>query len=133
MGTPEIMEVRRTFRSAVTRDGPKVEQNQPTVFRVIIASSKAAKPILTRMIPSEYRTTVSDTDMEQSEYAIAELILPGWKEPIWRINLGSVDELGLKGGPAASIDELQRRLEALVVPYFIPKDENALALPVVVN
>ena len=133
MGAPEISDVHKVFRSTVIRDGLKVEQSQRTFFRVLIASAEAATPVLTRMIPAAQRATFADPVPDDDQYVVAELMLAGQKDPVWRVNLGSVSELGLHDGPTVSTDELQRRIEALVVPYYIPQDDSALALPVVVH
>lgn len=133
-GSSEIADIRKAIRSTVTRDGLKVEQNRNIVFRVRIASSDAASPILNRMLPPEFRRPgTGGVNPGNGEFVVVELQLPGKPQPVWRANLGSVSDLGLTGGAVVSTDELIRRLDSLVVPYFIPQDENALALPIVLN
>ena len=141
-------ELRDGITQGLTRSGLRVEKECSTFFRVRATDQvKDAKPILVRQIPFELRggkisrftnergilTAVvkeGSTSFQQSPVAwlVLELMVPDSPTPIWRdsraINLADV---GL------SLSSLGSELKELEFPCFIPKSDELLALPVLLD
>ena len=70
---------------------------------------------------------------------MVELVVPGQDEPVWRDTLsagsdssydGDINELVVRD---SMVENLANRMDDLNFPYFIPKSDDLLALPVVLQ
>jgi hypothetical protein len=135
--SPEIDDVRKTFREALALEGLKVEQGRPTVFRIRVAETPEQKTsILDRLIPIQQRQTSSATETVPAGDCIVMELLTSMEAttPIWRMNLGSLADLGLADVPRrVAADKLMALIDEVSFPYFIPRDEMAVGLPIVID
>jgi len=131
-----VKSVRNALRTVVSREDLKIEENRPTVFRIRIATTAEEKtPLHDRQTPADYRSgSAGSGAVPNGDCVVVELIVPGEEQPVWRENLGSLAELGLQSNSSGGkAEKLKALIDELALPYYIPKDEQTLALPVVIN
>ncbi|MEZ6131568.1 MAG: protein kinase [Planctomycetaceae bacterium] len=130
-----VKTVRSSLRAVVSREDVKIEENRPTVFQVRIATSPADKsPIHERQTPLALRgRSLGSNRIPEGDCVVVELIVPEEQQPVWRENLGSLTELGLQKESADKTEKLTALIEELALPYYIPKDQQSLALPAVID
>ena len=132
----EVGEIRKALRTLLVREGLKVEQNSRINFQLRIAKTAEDKrPIFDRQIPVEQRGRVRGaTKPPDADCVVVQLMVPQEKQPVWRVNLGTIDELGLADAAAGKKgDRLVELVDELNVPYFIPNDKQKVALPIVID
>ncbi|MEZ6122873.1 MAG: serine/threonine-protein kinase [Planctomycetaceae bacterium] len=131
----EIKEVRNALRTAVTQEGQKVEQTGETIIRLSVAkSAQDAAPLLERlMLPADRNSASQAMAQVKDNSVILELLVPGGNAPIWRTVLGTAVDGDLLTGGRLDTTELSRRIRNTSFPYFVPKDDRKVALPVLLN
>lgn len=133
--------VTQAFAARLGRDGIEVAPGQTTFFRLRFAESSGDRlPIFERQSPFDFRgRDTGKTAVEAKGSLVAELIVPGADEPIWRQTLDvessrSFDEEVTDEKLRESmIQKMNQRIEELALPYFVPISQDDLALPIVIK
>ncbi|WP_425614843.1 WD40 repeat domain-containing protein [Anatilimnocola sp. NA78] len=141
----DIAELTKVVTEAVTkrleRDGVAVKPGQPTTFRITV-SEKAGEllPIYERTSRFDFQgRDTGNKATEANGTASVEIIAAGEAEPIWRDVLKSTNSTSFKKEindatvRESMLENLGLQLNRLNLPYFIPKAEDLLALPVMVQ
>jgi hypothetical protein len=136
-----IQELGDALKERLARDNLKVEKGQSTFFRIRF-SEKAGDSvaIFERQSPFDWRGRDTGQRVREAEGdLVVELMVPGNDKPVWRDSLsassdssydGEINEMTVRD---SMIENLANRMDDLNFPYFIPKSENLLALPVVLQ
>ena len=126
-------DVTKAFRGLITREGMKVEDDRLIIFQLRIAGSDDEKESLFhRQWPSvSLPAPPADLIADDGDCVIAELVVPIEKQPLWRVNLGPVDEFKLTASGTKDVTALIARINELAIPYYIPRDKEKTGLPVV--
>ena len=138
-------ETRAFLTDAITkrlaRDGIAVAANRPTVLKVRLAEQAGETlPIYERQSPFDLRG--NDTGRKATEAkgsAVLEIAAKGEAQPLWRGHLNSTnarsfrEEITDATVRKSMFEDLTRQLNAMDVPYFIPKSKDVVALPAVVE
>lgn len=136
-GSSELEDVRQTFTEALTLEGLKIEQGRSTIFRISVTAEADKKTsILDRLMPLQQRADAAAADrVPKSDCVVLELFTSiETSAPIWRVNLGALADLGLVDAPKRVIaDKLMALITEVNFPYFIPRDEQAVGLPIVID
>lgn len=136
-GSPELEDVRTTFKEALVLEGLNIESGRSNVFRVSVASEAEKKTsILDRLMPLQQRqkSTVAESVPEGDCIVLELFTSAATVTPVWRVNLGSLAELGLLEAPKRVIaDRLMALIAEVNFPYFIPRDKKAVGLPIVID
>lgn len=136
-GSPELMSVRQAYGDALTLEGLKVESGRSTIFRISVTSDAGNKnSILDRlMLPEQRQTSVVAETVPDGDCVVLELFPSiAANTPVWRMNLGSLTELGVSDAPKRVVaDKLKALIAEVNFPYFIPRDKDAVGLPIVID
>jgi hypothetical protein len=129
------------FTTRLHRDGIPVSDGNDTVFTLKLSEKPGdTLPIYERQSPFDFRgKDTGQTMTEQKGALVVELTTKGDDTVLWRdtINATSSRSFQEQINDAAirksMLDGLSMRLSGINPPYFIPKDEKKLALPVVMQ
>jgi hypothetical protein len=123
------------------RDGIKVEPGNSTTFLVKFAETAGDQvPIYQRQSPFDRRG--HDTGRRATEAKgslVVELRAEGAARPLWRDTVKAANSTSFYNDVndttvrQSMLDNLAREIAELSIPYFIPKSEELLALPVVIE
>jgi WD40 repeat protein len=121
------------------RDGIKVANGQKTTFHLRFSEQAGdTLPIYSRQSPFDFRgSDTGRTATERKGSLVVELTAEGQDAPLWRESLGASsarsfrEDINDTSIRKTMIESLTRQIGELYLPYFIPKDESRLALPVV--
>jgi hypothetical protein len=133
--------LRQALAIRLARDGLRLGDEGRAFFRLKF-SEKAGDslPIYERQSPFDRRG--ADTGRRATEAKgslVIELIVPGQAEPIWRDTVSAISATSFSGEitddtvRTSMIGNMARTLQQVSIPYFIPKDERMLALPLVIG
>lgn len=133
----EFNDVRKAMRDTLTREGLKVDTGSGMLFRINIADDPEEKTsILNRLIPAEMRRETPNVETQPDGDCVVLELLPtaSSTEPIWRVNLGSLADLGLANTPKrVAADKLMSLIDEMNFPYYLPSDDKAVGLPIVID
>ncbi len=125
----------------LARDGVRVERNQPSTFQVKFTEKAGDQlPIYERQSPFDFRG--HDTGRRATEakgVLVVELLVQGENAPLWRDTLNASnatsfrEEINDATVRKSMLENLASNINGLNIPYFIPKSEDLLALPVVLK
>ncbi len=136
-GSPEVDSVRKALRDTLVREGLKVDSGRPMTFRIAVAKTPEQKDsILHRLTPLDQRSELPTVELApDGDCLVLELLTSSEAtEPIWRVNLGALTDLGLADtSKRVAADKLIKLIDEVNIPYYIPRDENAVGLPIVVD
>ena len=121
------------------RDGIKVSNGQQTTFHLRFSEKTGdTLPIYERQSRFDFRgRDTGRTATERKGSLVVELTTEGQETPLWReaLNASSArsfrDDINDANIRKTMMESLTGQISALYLPYFIPKDEEHLALPVV--
>lgn len=121
------------------RDGIKVANGQKTKFLLRFSERPGdTLPIYERQSPFDFRgRDTGRTATERKGSLVIELVAEGEKAPLWRESFEATSSRSFREDindatiRKTMIESLTRQIRELYLPYFIPKDEKRLALPVV--
>ena len=132
-------EIAGALGQRLQRDGIKVADGQETVFHLKFSEQAGdTLPIYERQSPFDFRG--NDTGRKATERKgslIVELTAKGEEAPLWREALDATSARSFKEDindasiRKTMLESLTRQIRELYLPYYIPKDEQRLALPVV--
>ncbi|MDB5331669.1 MAG: hypothetical protein JWP03_2820 [Phycisphaerales bacterium] len=122
-------------------DGIKVAPGSDTVFHLRLSEAVGdTLPIHERQSPFDFRgRDTGRTITERKGSLVIELTAKGESTPLWRETIAATsarsfrEEINDASVRKSMIETLTRELHELTVPYFVPKDEKSLALPVVIQ
>jgi hypothetical protein len=125
----------------LARDGVKVQRGQSTTFQVRFSESAGDQlAIYERQGRFDFRGR--DTGRRATGargVLVIELLAEGEEKPLWRDTLNASnsssfsEDINDASVRKSMLENLARDIRELNVPYFIPKSEELLALPVVVR
>jgi hypothetical protein len=125
----------------LARDGVVVERGKSTVFQVKFAETAGDQlPIYERQSPFDFRG--HDTGRRATEAKgslVVELRVEGESQPLWRDTVDAANSTSFQEDindatiRKSMLENLAREIAELNIPYFIPKSEELLALPVVIE
>ena len=138
-------ETQRVLATAIaerlTQSGLRTAANAGTVVRLKLAESAGETlPIFERQTRFDFRG--QDTGRKATEAkgtAVLEIVAAGQSTPLWRSALAASSSRSFDGDITdatvrkSMIDNLTRQLNDMDIPYFIPKSEDVIALPVVIQ
>ncbi len=136
-----VRELGDALKKRLEKDGLEVESGKSTFFRIRF-SEKAGDTvaIYERQSPFDWRGHDTGQRVHEAEgKLVVELVVPGQDEPVWRDTLsagsdssynGDITELVVRD---SMVENLANRMDDLNFPYFIPKSDDLLALPVVLQ
>lgn len=132
-------EIAGALGQRLQRDGIKVADGQETVFHLKFSEQAGdTLPIYERQSPFDFRG--NDTGRKATERKgslVVELTAKGEDAPLWREALDATSARSFKEDindasiRKTMLESLTRQIRELYLPYYIPKDEQRLALPVV--
>jgi hypothetical protein len=125
----------------LARDGVKVERGKATTFQIKFTESAGDQlPIYERQNPFDFRGhDTGRTATEAKGVLVIEMLVQGQNQPLWRDTLNASnstsfrEEINDATVRKSMLENLSRDIAELNVPYFIPKSEELLALPVVIQ
>ncbi|MDB5353829.1 MAG: hypothetical protein JWN24_282 [Phycisphaerales bacterium] len=123
------------------RDGIKVAPGSDTVFHLRLSEAAGdTLPIHERQSPFDFRgRDTGRTIAERQGSLVIELTAKGESSPLWRETIAATsarsfrEEINDASVRKSMIESLTRQLHELSVPYFVPKDQKSLALPVIIQ
>jgi hypothetical protein len=125
----------------LARDGVRVERGKPAVFQVKFGETAGdLLPIYERQ--SLFDRRGRDTGRRATEAKgslVIELLVEGEAQPLWRDTIDAAnsssfnEEINDATVRKSMLENLGREIHELNIPYFIPKSEELLALPVVIE
>ncbi len=136
-----VRELGDALKARLEKDGLEVESGKSTFFRIRF-SEKAGDsvPVYERQSPFHWDDRDTGQRVHEAEgKLVVELVVPGRDQPVWRDTLaagsdssydGNVTELVVRD---SMVENLANRMDDLNFPYFIPKSDDLLALPVVLQ
>jgi hypothetical protein len=138
-------ETRRILTDALikrlARDGIPVAEGRPTVLRLKLSEEAGdTLPIFERQTPFDFKG--KDTGKKATEAkgaAILELVAKGEEKPLWRGRITAMsarsfrEEITDAAVRKSMLEHLSRQLSGIDMPYFIPKSQDIVALPAVVE
>jgi len=121
------------------RDGIKVANGQKTQFKLRFSEQAGdTLPIYERQSPFDLRGQATGRNAtERKGSLVVELTADGESAPLWRDSLNAnsarsfreeINDVNIR---KTMLESLTHQIQELYLPYFIPKDEEFLALPVV--
>ncbi len=141
----EAIEVRealqKSLKAKLLDNGLLIDEGSTTVFLLRVTNrAQDLSPIIASQIPTASRNReFAEPPSDPQLMLIAELLVQGNSEPIWRANLGNAVALMEarhqkdKALRKSAVDEFETRIETHAFPYFIPQDKELVALPVVIR
>jgi hypothetical protein len=125
----------------LARDGVRVERGKSTVFQVKFAETAGDQlPIYERQSPFDFRGhDTGRTATEAKGSLVIELLAEGESRPLWRDTIEAAnsssfrEEINDATVRKSMLENLAADINELNIPYFIPKSEELLALPVVIE
>jgi hypothetical protein len=141
----DINATRKLLTEAITkrlaRDGIRVAKGRPTVLRLHLAERAGdTLPIHERQTPFDWRGR--DTGRKATEAkgaATLELVARGEDAPLWRGHLAAASSRSFSEPITNAVvrrsmlESLSRQLNGLDMPYFIPRSQDDVALPAVIE
>lgn len=132
-------EIAGALGQRLQRDGIKVADGQETVFHLKFSEQAGdTLPIYERQSPFDFRG--NDTGRKATERKgslVVELTAKGETAPLWREALDATsarsfqEDINDASIRKTMLESLTRQIRELYLPYYVPKDEQRLALPVV--
>ncbi len=121
------------------RDGIKIANGQKTTFHLRFSEQAGdTLPIYSRQSPFDFRgNDTGRTATERKGSLVVELTAEGEDSPLWREALDASsarsfrEDINDASIRKTMLESLTHQIGELYLPYFIPKDEKRLALPVV--
>lgn len=121
------------------QDGIKVANDQKTTFHLKFSEQAGdTLPIYNRQSPFDFRgSDTGRTATERKGSLILELAAEGQEALLWRETLAATSARSFREDindvtiRKTMLEGLTRQIRELYLPYFIPRDEQHLALPVV--
>lgn len=137
--TQTATEIAEALGQRLLQDGIKVANGQKTKFHLKFSEQAGdTLPIYNRQSPFDFRgTDTGRTATERKGSLIVELASEGQEALLWRETLAAtsarsfredINDVNIR---KTMLEGLTRQIRELYLPYFIPKDEQRLALPVV--
>jgi hypothetical protein len=133
--------LRGALETRLARDGLRLAEDRPAFFRLKFAETAGdVLPIHERQSMFDRRgRDTGRTATEAKGTLVLELMVPDRDEPVWRDTLRAAssrsfdEEINDATVRKSMIQNLTRVLNKLKIPYFIPKSDEVLALPVVLD
>jgi hypothetical protein len=137
--TQTASEIAQALGQRLQRDGIKVANGQKTKFQLRFSENAGdTLPIYERQSPFDFRGhDTGRTVTERKGGLVIELTADGEDAPLWRETLDATsarsfrEDINDASVRKSMLESLTRQIRELYLPYFIPKDEKQLALPVV--
>jgi hypothetical protein len=133
--------IQAALERRLSRDEIPVSPQGATVFRLKFAETAGdTLPIYERQSLFDIRGRDTGRTMTEAKGTlVVELLVPGQETPIWREVLQAMssrsfnEEITQQAVRDSMLGFLQAELNDLEFPYFIPKSNDLLALPVVID
>lgn len=129
------------LNNRLKQDGFRLEADSSTFFRLKFTEKAGDRiPIYERQSPFDRQgRDTGQTAVESHGSLVVELVVPGRAEPIWRETLAASssrsfsEQINDATVRKSMLSALSTQIERLAFPYYVPKLEKLLALPVVIG
>ncbi|MCA9065590.1 MAG: hypothetical protein KDA96_21125, partial [Planctomycetaceae bacterium] len=133
--------IQSAIQRRLARDEIPVAAQGAAVFRLKFAEAAGdTLPIYERQSPFDFRGRDTGQKMTEAKGTlVVELLIPGQETPIWRDVLQAISSRSFREDITEAtvrdsmLSSLQAELNDLDFPYYIPKSDQLLALPIVID